>query len=142
MLSIAIKTGAVILVTATAIFDQLPDNQIDSTSNQVVEKTANKPKTGSNNYKRSSDKQSINSPRKKASGLNKKKSGYAARRIKVSGYLGKTFVYGEVIPQKNGKLEGYIYHPDNSKTYVYGERSNNRINLYDTNGNLYQMLSQ
>lgn len=139
---ITIKTGAVILVTATAIFDQLPDNQIDNASNQVVEKIVNKPKTGSNNYKRSSDKQSTNSLLKKASGLNKKKSGYAARRIKVSGYLGKTFVYGEVIPQKNGKLEGYIYHPDNSKTYVYGEQSNNRINLYDANGNLYQMLNQ
>ena len=116
VLLITIKTGAVILVTATAIFDQLPDSQIENTGNQTIEEIANKPQATSNKY--------------------------SSRRIKVSGYLGKTYVYGEVIPQKNGKLEGYIYHPDNRKTYVYGEQINNRINLYDTNGNVYQMTNK
>lgn len=142
MLSSVIKTGAVIFITATTTFSKIPESQVENASNQSIKVIANKPKTTSINHKNSGYKQPTNLLRKKISGQYKKKPGYSSRRIKVSGYLGQTYVYGEVIPQKNGKLEGYIYHPDNSKTYVYGEQSNNRINLYDANGNLYQMLNQ
>ncbi len=142
MLSTVIKTGVVIFITATTTFSKLSESQIESANKQAIEGNANKPKATAIHHKKSDYKQSMKFTRKKISGQIRNKPGYSSRRIKISGYLGQTFVYGEVIPQKNGKLEGYIYHPDNSKTYVYGEKSNNRINLYDTNGNLYQMLSQ
>ncbi len=70
----------------------------------------------------------------------KRKLRNGSNRVRISGYRGKTFVYGEVIPLKNGKLQGFIYHPKDSKTYVYGDQSKDTMNLYDTSGNLYQML--
>lgn len=70
------------------------------------------------------------------------KSAFRPGRIKISGYRGQSFVYGEVISMKDGKLQGFIYHPDNSKTYVYGEKVENALNLYDAEGNLYQMLDE
>lgn len=63
-----------------------------------------------------------------------------SKKTKVSGYHDKTFVYGEVKSLRNNGVQGFIYHPDNSKTYVYGKKSKNKLNLYDANGNIYQMM--
>ncbi|MEE9345068.1 MAG: hypothetical protein V3U88_05620 [Methylococcales bacterium] len=144
MLTIVIKTGVVFLVTATAIIYQSNDNQLDNSGNQSVEKIVSKFGTTPNKNKNTSSIQPthIMNLHNKTSEQSKRKSGHNSRKIKISGYLGQTFVYGEVIQLKNGKVEGFIYYPNNSKTYVYGVRNQNRINLYDTNGALYQMLYQ
>jgi hypothetical protein len=141
MLSLAIKSAAVILVIATTTFDQLPGNQPDNANNQS-EATVSKQSKPASKRKHSDYPRSTRALRSRLTGKNHKQPGYKAHRFKISGYLGQTFVYGEVIPLKNGTLEGYIYHPDNHKTYVYGKQNKNTINLYDTNGNLYQMLGQ
>jgi len=130
VLFITIKASAVLLVAATATFNQLQQSQ-------AVEKTINRYKSESSKYKTPRYRNS-----KQIKSLQIGKFNHSSHKFKVSGYLGQTFVYGEVILLKNGTLEGYIYFPKNSKTYVYGEQSQDKINLYDSNGNLYQMLRQ
>ena len=130
-----------VFVSGTATFDEIPGSQIEDTNNQIIEKIVNKPKTKSIKHKSSLNKQSMNSMRKKIAGQSKKKPRKKSGRLRVSGYRGKTFVYGELVLLNNGKYEGYIYHPKNSQTYVYGEKIKGRINLYDTSGNLYQMAN-
>lgn len=84
----------------------------------------------------------VNTLYKKSFSPRKQTSKHKQGKIKISGYRGQTFVYGEVIPLEDGKLQGFIYHPDNSKTYVYGEKVKNKIKLYDASGNLYQVLDK
>ncbi len=64
------------------------------------------------------------------------------QKNRISGYRNETFVYGEVKPLGDDKVQGFIYHPDNSKTYIYGKKTKNTLNLYDFNGNLYQMIDE
>ncbi|HFD11803.1 MAG TPA: hypothetical protein ENJ32_04970 [Crenotrichaceae bacterium] len=140
MISLVIKTGVFILITATAIFDQLPDRSVEKTTNQVIDEAVNRTKSATGKHQKDTSKPAATYQQKNHSKRETKIPGYRSHRFSVSGYLGQTFVYGEVVLLKNGKLEGYIYHPENSKTYVYGEQSNNKIILYDSSGNLYQML--
>lgn len=136
-----IKTGAALMIVAMSILtpavgspNQTVLAAIDIVQKQNVKETHHKktdykqPKRTSTAHKKSYHQQS------------KRKTEQDSSRIKISGYRGKTFVYGEVIPQKNGKLQGFIYHPGDSKTYVYGEAGKDTLNLYDNSGNLYQML--
>ncbi len=135
-----ILTASVILtVTATGFIDQTPDRGNEPTVLATIT-IDSQPDTNKTNQKKT---RGINTPPKKSSALRKKRTKYSSGKIKVSGYRGQTFVYGEVKARKDGKLEGFIYHPGgNGKTYVYGEKDNNTINLYDANGNLYQVLHE
>ena len=129
-------TSLILTLTATNIFHQTPDRKEEQTTLATVE-IVTQPDTSPTGFKKIPE--AVKTPHKKPSAL-KKRVHHSSGRIKISGYRGKTFVYGEVIPLKNGKLQGYIYHPNDSKTYVYGERGKDRMNLYDNSGNLYQML--
>jgi len=129
-------TGILVIITATATFNQLPEIDQENTNNQSVEETVITPEW------EEKDKKPASQQRKRANRPRASKSAPHSLRYKVAGYLGQTFVFGEVIQLKNGKLEGYIYHPKNSRTYVYGEQSKDKINLYDTNGRLYQVIRQ
>ena len=123
-------------MTATTFFLQTPDRRNNQTllaSVDIVGKPEAKKITNTQKTKQ------VKAVRKKSY---KRKSNDISRKIKISGYRGQSFVYGEVIPLEDGKLQGFIYHPDNSKTYVYGEKVKNKINLYDSSGNLYQMLHE
>jgi hypothetical protein len=129
------STSVLLTITATTIFHQTPDRKEEPTTLATVE-IVNQPDTSPTGFKKIPE---VKTPHKKPS-TPKKRVHNSSSRIKISGYRGKTFVYGEVIPLKNGKLQGFIYHPNDSKTYVYGERGKDRMNLYDNSGNLYQML--
>lgn len=141
---VIIKTGAIFMMIATTVF-YLPSvigapNQTTLAAIDIVrlpnKNVAIRKKTASKKTRQVK----VNTLFKKSAALRKKTTKYKPGRIKISGYRGQTFVYGEVIPLEDGKLQGFIYHPDNSKTYVYGEKVKNMINLYDASGNLYQML--
>jgi hypothetical protein len=109
----------------------------------------------------------VSAHRKKINKQSKRKFEPSPGKTKISGYRGRTFVYGEAIQQKNGKFQGYIYHRNNRKTYVHGEKVKDRRNLdyygknvkdttqlydtngvkikepikfYDSKGNLYRMI--
>jgi hypothetical protein len=132
---IIFSTSVLLTITATTIFHQTPGRKEEQATLATVE-IVNQPDTSTTGFKKTPE---VNTSLKKSSAL-KKRIQHSSGRIRVSGYRGKTFVYGEVVPQKNGKLQGFIYHPNDSKTYVYGERGKDRMNLYDNSGNLYQML--
>ena len=136
MILTVMTAGILIILTATASFSQLSDIDQENLKNQRIEETVITPEREEKN------KKPAYQPRKRANRPRPGKSVPHSRRHKVAGYLGQTFVFGEVIQLKNGKLEGYIYHPKNSRTYVYGEQSKGKINLYDTNGQLYQVIRQ
>ncbi len=70
------------------------------------------------------------------------KSELNKQKKRISGFHDKSFVYGEVKPLGNDKVQGFIYHPDNSKTYVYGKKRGGALILYDSGGNLYQMMDK
>lgn len=145
----SIKIGFALIITATAIFNQPVRSEMVSpvrlaTLDMVAE---SKPKSKAISLKNTpnisvrpiNEKSQTNTFSIKKNELKKKKWGQSQRKIKISGYRGQTYVYGEVISSKNGKLEGFIYHPGNGMTYVYGKKKNKTITLYDSSGNLYQM---
>jgi mRNA-degrading endonuclease RelE of RelBE toxin-antitoxin system len=159
-------TGVMLMMSSTTFFYQAPDLDIDSpvtllatvdivaepgakTTKETTTKTIKKktkkitkkttkeiPKKLTKKITKTQKPRQVSTRDKKTSKI---KSASRTGKIKISGYRGQSFVYGEVISMKDGKLQGFIYHPDNSKTYVYGERVDNKINLYDVGGNLYQM---
>ena len=140
-LAIIIKSGLTFMIIATTLFYLPPiigaPNQTILAAIDIVDK----PEIKATNHKKSNYQPKSGKVRHtKSSKQISRKIGNSSDRIKISGYRGKTFVYGEVIPLKNGKLQGFIYQPNDSKTYVYGERGKDRMNLYDNSGNLYQML--
>lgn len=127
-----ITTGILLVSILITLFTQLPQIQI---SNQptllaaidIVNKPANKaPK----------NKKKIDTPEKKTSAVEPERR---KQKTKISGYQDNTFVYGEVKPLRNDGVQGFIYHPGSSKTYVYGKKVKNKLNLQDTDGNIYQM---
>jgi hypothetical protein len=134
-----LAASVIFTITTTGIIDQIPDRGNDG----IVLATINIDKQPAPKMVNQKKTRGINIPPKKSSVLRKKRTKYSSGKIKVSGYRGQTFVYGEVKARKDGKLEGFIYHPGgNGKTYVYGEKNKNTINLYDSNGNLYQVLHE
>lgn len=133
MLGSIVKSTLFMLIASATLSDSSQTGKPEKQADLAVIKFTSKPETKALLHQKSTRKR----PRKVA-----KQSIYKSQTIKISGYLGRTFVYGEVIPLENGIMEGYLYHPKRSKTYVYGEQVNDKINLYDTNGNLYQVIRQ
>lgn len=134
MIETMITTGVVLLSIIMTFFHQPLNTQISSQATilaaiDIVDKP-NKKK--SNNKKRIP----VDTLHKKKLAIDPK---LLKQKIKISGYQDGTFVYGEVKPFENDNVQGFIYHPDNTQTYVYGKKVNNTLNLYDTDGNLYQM---
>lgn len=138
-LAVIIKPGAVLMIIAMTIF-YLPS--VNGAPNQTTLAAIDIVRLPKKNVvvRKKTRQVKIDTLFKKLSASRKKTTKYKPGRIKISGYRGETFVYGEVIPLEDGKLQGFIYHPDDSKIYVYGEKVKNKINLYDASGNLYQML--
>ena len=140
-LATIIKSGLAFIIIAITIFYLPPIIGAPDQTILAVVDIVDEPEIKATNHKKSNYQPKHDKVRhKKLSKQISRKIGNSSNRIKISGYRGKTFVYGEVIPLENGKLQGFIYHPNDSKTYVYGEKGKDTMNLYDNSGNLYQML--
>ncbi len=147
MLTVLTKVSVFSFVIMTTSFSEVPE-PARTEQPQILKKSVKK-KPAKQTVKAKKPKSLMNKRPKvdKAYSQSKSKlarnySGYSSRRIKIAGYLGQTYVFGEVVAMDDGHFEGYIYHPANSRTYVYGEKDHDTINLYDSIGNLYQMVSQ
>ena len=132
-----ITTGLMLISILTmSFFPQLPDTQLSNqTTLLAVIDIVDIPDKKDSKAKKGTEINADTLQKKKL--VRKPKS--SNKKIKMSGYKGDTFVYGEIKPLKNDDVQGFIYHSDSSKTYVYGKKTNNTLNLYDTDGNLYQM---
>ena len=137
MIETMITTGVVLLSIIMTFFHQPLNIQISSqiTILAAIDIVDKPDKIKSNNKK--STPINVDTLHKKKLAIEPKS---LKQKIKISGYQDGTFVYGEVKPFENDNVQGFIYHPDNSKTYVYGKKVKDTLNLYDSNGNLYQMI--
>ena len=66
--------------------------------------------------------------------------GMEKRPLLVEGYRQKEYVYGELLVEAGGVLEGFIYDTEGRKIYVYAERADGGvIRAYDRKGKLYTL---
>ncbi len=63
------------------------------------------------------------------------------REYYVSGFSAGGYVYGYAEVYDNKGVSGYLYRPDGSRTYFYGEWAGKGvINAYDYNKNYYELV--
>ncbi len=136
MFEAMIKTGVILISIITTFFH--PPSKIQTSNQPTILAAIDIVNQPNNKVPKKKNTSSVTF-RKKTSVM---KSELSKQKNKISGYHNETFVYGEVKPFGNDEVQGFIYHPDNSKTYVYGKKGKNTLNLYDSDGNLYQMIEK
>lgn len=61
-------------------------------------------------------------------------------QLHIDGYINKNYVRLVVDIEKNNMLTGYIFEKSNVKTYVYGQKVNGALHMYDENGRHFTVI--
>lgn len=61
-------------------------------------------------------------------------------QLHLDGYIDKNYVRLVVDIEKNNMLSGYMFGKDDARTYVYGQKVNGALHMYDQNGRHFTII--